>query len=83
MTERKTTPFWVVIGTIGGVRLFLQLFFSIFGTYFSSKFVTATLANELYVKLRNQQRKSTKIEGEYEGGNQETNKKYHNQQDEI
>ena len=54
MTERKTTPFWVVIGTIGGVRLFLQLFFSIFGTYFSSKFVTATLANELYVKLRNQ-----------------------------
>ena len=65
-TYRKTTPFWVVIGTIGGVRLFLQLLFSIFGTWFSSKFFKASLADALYVKLKNKDKMYDPTE--YEGG---------------
>jgi len=35
---------------IGGLRFFLQLFFGIFGSFFSLKLVTGTLSKDLYIE---------------------------------
>ena len=48
--SRESTGILDFIGDYGGFQQCIDMAISIFGTYFSAKFVTAGLAKELYVE---------------------------------
>ena len=48
--KRSSTGILQVIGGVGGFTNVMTKIFSIFGTYFSAKFVNEALAKDLYLK---------------------------------